>query len=997
MLLATFIVACFGYIFLTASSVSAAPDASWSGDDISYQGNTYAPTPADVTLPTDIPSGSSAYQFTDSSKTPNLVYFIFFSAGTDNPKSAKEATYIRYTLNPPNSYINPTDKKTITLTPTEDAAKPKTSDGALASSCTIDGIGWIVCPLMNGISEGMDFIYERIQGFLSVQPITTSVNNPIYRIWVYARDLANIGFIIGFLVIIYSYLVGGGFNGYEIRKILPRLVLAAVLINVSYIICAAAVDLSNIAGHGVNQLFENIRDNALPGSATTANVNWTSVTTWVLAGGAGTAAGAIVLPGVVGGAVGGLWFLLAPFLLGAALLVMVTFIILAARQAIIIILIAIAPLAFAAYILPNTEKWFDKWRDLFFTMLVMFPAFGAVFGGAQLAGEVIIRTATSIEQIILGLGVMVAPLAITPLLLKLGGGVLNRLGGIVNNVNKGAYDRYKNYNRDRLAEHVAKNNARNAQMQATGSLRRRNVMRRAAYRQNYKKYNRNRMREAYEGQANALYDDNDQGLETTRSAIRRQYARATGGAYDPSYKFGSAEVADVKHRTDELHQETEARHDQHWKERFDIQNSHFDNALFDQRVRRLQHADKAKLAEGRLETAWTEMQAGADPFQSAGIRGPTTQRLRMQIDDIADTARSISMESLRKQSAEVVIKQANANRLKMHQDLRNYVGGIGGADAAARIFASAKSEVVRDYLDTVKAMGSVQEAYDLEELISVAHTGVKPQSVGGGKATDAEIDSAIQQIVTVKGNNWAFQKLKDRIADEGVIYKNGKYYEQDGVTEIEDVEVAEGRRTRQQIFVDAAKNSKLAIKNLSGTDRGELETGTFTRKSWGKNGSIIRDLRDQKINANRLGDTDIDELMHMVQVLRDDTARKSLTQEARDSFINTIAAIESDPITKSKIAAREWKMINVVGEYVKQAGDLTLDQKIEIESKTETPIPTNFDPNVPYGFAAKFVKPDATDPQGNPIKREPYGPHGDMTYRGEPTASNATDSDDTGV
>ncbi len=1091
MLLATFFVACFGYLSLLAPTAHAAPDATWDGDNILYQGNTYAPAPSDLTPPSDIQAGSTIYQYVDKSKTPNLVYFIYFSPTTDNPKSAKEATYIRYTLNPPNRYINPTGKKTISVDPAEDTATPTTDDGTLSSSCTVDGIGWIVCPLMNGISEGMDFIYERIQGFLSVQPITTSVDNPIYRIWVVSRDLANVAFIIGFLVIIYSYLVGGGFSGYEIRKIMPRLVVAAVLINVSYIICAAAVDVSNITGHGVNQLFENIRDTALPGSSSSADVNWTSVTTWVLAGGAGAGAAAVVLPGVVGGAAGGLWFLLAPFLLGAALLVMVTFLILAARQAIIVIAIAIAPLAFAAFILPNTEKWFEKWRSLFFTMLVMFPAFGAVFGGAQLAGEVIIRTANSIEQIILGLGVMVAPLAITPLLLKLGGGVLNRIGGIVNNANKGAYDRFKNYNRERLADHVARNNERNAQMMRDGSMRRRNVMRRAAYRQNYKKYNRQRLREAHDASSHALYDDNDQGLETFGSSMRRRYANAAGRPYTPSYKYGSAEIADTKHRTELLQGYTHARHDEHWQHELNhdpalrgmltdtrmaegrakvvsgameaqderalqtalntnpayanlrnmkVQTSvdagvaevqkaaidaagklalsntvnadralrqmkvqtyetekrsetidntlkknaeaHWDyvskndDAVQTLRLREIQATDKAKLAQER----WNSL------VENIAAKGATAPGVAAQNASVANsimgTRQDVQIEAYVQDSAKRSAQETMSGMLKSDATLRVRAGGVGGQSAANRIYAKAKSDVVSAYLEDVKASRSVLSEHSIEELIAIHQSHVDPRT--NAKAPDAMVDAAMQEIVLSKGNNWSFQKTKDYIASRGMYYNEDdrKYYNDydfdTGVysNEITDQEEIGRRRDEQQMFVDAVKNSKLKIKSLSGTDRGNLETGTFTLPS---EVAIIRDIRDKKITANRLAETDIDELMRTVQVLRDDAMRKRLNTDQRRAMIETIeyATSPDNPEISGNIGTREKEMMQVIAQYLQHddspsAPPMTDDEKWAIEEQTQTPIPTHY-------TVDKFYKRSAAV-SGDP-NDEPYGPDGRTSKR----------------
>lgn len=572
LLLATFLMVSFGYILANAPIANAAPDAIWDNQSIRYNNYSYDIVSDRSGFPSQVAASPAVYRYIDTTKNPNVVHFIYFKS--DDPQSEKQASYVRYTLNPPNTYSNEAGKKTLAITPVPASQQPATQDENLGS-CSIDGIGWLVCPAMQGIAEGMDFIFERIRAFLVVQPMTTDVDNPVYRIWQVSRDLANLAFVIGFLVIIYSYIVGGGFSGYEIRRILPRLVVAAILINISYVVCAAAVDLSNILGYGVNQLFETVRDNTLTGSVGGDEINWTSVTTWVLAGGTGAIAGGAVLIASVGGAAGGLWFLLAPFLLAGALVVMVTFLILAARQAVIVLAIAIAPLAFAAYILPNTEKWFERWRSMFFTMLVMFPAFAAVFGGAQLAGEMIIRMAAangSIELIILGLGVMIAPLAITPLLLKLGGGILNRFAGIVNNPQKGILDRYRNHNRERLADHVAKNNAVNAERRANnsfnthripftsrqvnGNLARRYAARKYAtdqYRSTQRKLDEGAAENSWHNQTGRWGYDN----HAERGEVRSRLTRRTQDGY------GNLDF--YKRDNDLRHGLTEAHHEEHWQ------------------------------------------------------------------------------------------------------------------------------------------------------------------------------------------------------------------------------------------------------------------------------------------------------------------------------------------------------------------------------------------------------------------------------------------------
>lgn len=81
-------------------------------------------------------------------------------------------------------------------------------------------------------------------------------------------------------------------------------------------------------------------------------------------------------------------FLAGGLLVGVVALLTVGFLLIA-RKALIVLLIVIAPLAFVAFLLPNTEKWFNKWRSLFASMLLMFPVVSLLFGAGKLAGGIL--------------------------------------------------------------------------------------------------------------------------------------------------------------------------------------------------------------------------------------------------------------------------------------------------------------------------------------------------------------------------------------------------------------------------------------------------------------------------------------------------------------------------------------------------------------------------------------------------------------------------------
>ena len=434
---------------------AAEPTASWKGESILYNGHQYfAAGDAKPGDSVGLPEGTHYYIYTpDTTSQTNAAtspitqkaYVIYFASGTDPPKE-KTATLATYDYSSSKIFSHQTDKKTIDIT--------LQGNESSYSSCTIQGIGWIICPITTFLADGMDNIFNIVKGFLVVQPAsTTNTNNDLYIAWNVMRGIANIAFIIVFLIIIYSQLTNMGISNYGLKKLLPRLIIAAVLVNVSYIICALALDLSNILGYSLQDIFNTIRQNTFNISndtwANSDGMGWSAVTAFVLSGGAATIGVLIATGGTIAGAV----YLLIPVLIGLILTILMVLLILAARQAIIVILIVIAPLAFVAYLLPNTEQWFKKWRELFMTMLVFFPAFSLAFGGAQLAGGIIIQNATSIIGIIFGLAVQVAPLIITPLLLKLSGGLLGRIAGMVNDPKKGLLDRTKAWSGDRAALH----------------------------------------------------------------------------------------------------------------------------------------------------------------------------------------------------------------------------------------------------------------------------------------------------------------------------------------------------------------------------------------------------------------------------------------------------------------------------------------------------------------------------------------------------------------
>ena len=423
---------------LTHSTSVYAVDAEWSGHNLTYNKEKYTKVSDDKKIKQfNLPDNSLVYVNEDKNKKETKV--IYFPSSEIS--SLSSATYAVYSFTPSNTYEQ-TSTSTISIEPP--------SENSTGTSCDVQGIGWIICPLSNWLADGIDYMYSALQEFLKTKPLeTTNQNSGIYLAWVIMRNISNVAFIVAFLVIIYSQLTSVGISNYGVKKMLPRLVIAAVLVNLSFTICAILLDLSNIAGYAFQDAFMGIKNTISTVGENTSTWTWSEVISTALSNGA-LAVGAGYAVSLA------LTTELLPMLVPAATLAGLTLLfillIMAARQALIIILIIVSPLAFVCYLLPGTEKWFKKWRDSFLTMLVFFPAFAVVFGGAQLAGIIIIQNASGSNGAImhiLGMLVQIIPLAITPLIMKFSGGVLGKFAGFVNDKNKGLYDRTKNWSKDR--------------------------------------------------------------------------------------------------------------------------------------------------------------------------------------------------------------------------------------------------------------------------------------------------------------------------------------------------------------------------------------------------------------------------------------------------------------------------------------------------------------------------------------------------------------------
>lgn len=460
-MLATTMVMAMFVVLGPLSNISFANPGVWEGNNLIYENNTYTPAPLNV--PRTVPNidNPKAYSWVDEQSDPDRAYVIYFDA--DKPLSEQaSATMIVYDFNGVR-YTNPSDPTTVDI---EQSDQAEEGDGTTVPGTTCNGdithgLGWILCPVSNWLADTVDGLFEIIKSYLEVAPFRKS-NDGIYELWNVVRAIANVAFVIAFLIIIYSQLTSIGISNYGIKTMLPRLIVAAILVNASFYVCALAVDLSNLIGININSIFVSIREQYVTGGdVALSSLNWSTVINWLLIGGAGAAA-AIGFTVAAAGSFTSLFFIGLASLIGVAFSVLIAFIILAARQAIIVVLVLLSPLAFVALVLPTTKNLFDRWRTSFTTLLVFFPLFGVLFGGSQLAGAAILNSTVNdpegakLHIILMGLAVQTVPLVITPLIIRFSTGLLGQIANLSNNSARGLTDRAKNWSHANAEYHKQK-------------------------------------------------------------------------------------------------------------------------------------------------------------------------------------------------------------------------------------------------------------------------------------------------------------------------------------------------------------------------------------------------------------------------------------------------------------------------------------------------------------------------------------------------------------
>ena len=277
------------------------------------------------------------------------------------------------------------------------------ANDAKQSYCQENGgfLSWMLCPTIAdgaATSSGLlGSITDLTTTHKSIIEQFSDQGSAIYKAWSSFRNLANIGFVIMLLVVVFSQVTNLGISNYNIKKILPKLIITAVLVNFSYLILGVAIDLSHIIGNGIGSAIRTIAGESMSAEA---SAQASSIVSKI----AGMVTGAGLIGGGVAIATTGPALILPVvlFVITTVISVFFGFVMLTIRQAAIIMVIVLAPLAMVLYALPNTAAVTKKYISTLKALLMLYPMFVLATSAGALASTIIVGTSTDMLMLIVG-------------------------------------------------------------------------------------------------------------------------------------------------------------------------------------------------------------------------------------------------------------------------------------------------------------------------------------------------------------------------------------------------------------------------------------------------------------------------------------------------------------------------------------------------------------------------------------------------------------------
>ena len=302
-------------------------------------------------------------------------------------------------------------------------------------------IGWLMCGMLNIADDMYTWIKGVVGDLLLMKGANTlslsadgnsgsNSENGIYKGWVAVKNLSSVLILLVGLFMILSQIFSFEFmSAYTVKKVLPRLIIAAIAIQLSWEIMIILIYLVNAIGAGVYELlvspFSSIVHatrgpdhlmslNELLGEGGT-NIGDVGIFAFVI----GLGSAGLVAGGFIGMAIAAIGVIITCFIVYFTLIV---------RYILILVLLMLSPVALVMWVLPGTQSIWKNWWSNFSKLLFMYPLIMVLFAAGTIGAYVIVNSGLALAQFA-AIVAYFGPLFLIPATFKYAGSAMAAAGG----------------------------------------------------------------------------------------------------------------------------------------------------------------------------------------------------------------------------------------------------------------------------------------------------------------------------------------------------------------------------------------------------------------------------------------------------------------------------------------------------------------------------------------------------------------------------------------
>lgn len=281
-----------------------------------------------------------------------------------------------------------------------------------SSGLSIPIIGDVACNMVNFVFKGLSSAFGIVINYFGNTADTFERfgnDQEIKTMWAGLRNIASVLFLIAFLVVVFQYLTNiNVVDAYFVKKFIPRLVIAIVLVQASLWIVSEMNYIATDLGRSIQSL---VLYGATGGSEIVLDVpNVISFGPFAIFGPGAVPVALIIL-------------IILFFVLLLAIIILVI------RELLLVVLAVLAPLAFATLAIPQLESTAKKWLTSYVKLLAMYPIMMLFISVGAVVGNMLSNLGGFFA--LMGFIAYFLPFLILPFSFKLAGGIGGKIGGMV--------------------------------------------------------------------------------------------------------------------------------------------------------------------------------------------------------------------------------------------------------------------------------------------------------------------------------------------------------------------------------------------------------------------------------------------------------------------------------------------------------------------------------------------------------------------------------------